>query len=200
MQEIHHRLKNNLTMITSLINLRIQESREEGTLKDIQSKIYAVSALYEKLYREGETSKIELGSYLEDIIYSIFATLCDVPFDIQIEVDEIYAPPETAITLALISNEIATNAIKYGFTKDRRNTFFVRMERDESTGGYIYTLGNTGKPFPEDIQMGTTPSLGLQLIKTLVEQLQGKVELTKKPYPEYRIFIPAEKGAAGEGR
>lgn len=95
--------------------------------------------------------------------------------------------------LALISNEIATNAIKYGFLEDGENSFFVAMKRDSATQNCIYTLANSGNPFPEDIEIGTTTSLGLQLIETLVEQLQGTIELIKKPYAEYRISIPGEK-------
>jgi len=201
MREVHHRLKNNLSMMTSLINLRMQEDRQEGALQDIQGQLQAVSTLYEKLYSNGETSRMELGPYIEDLIYSLFTSLAQVTYRIDVEMEPVWVPPETAIHIGLIANEVATNAMKYGFADgcgEEKCVFSVTFARVPEREAYLLTLSNNGKPFPADVDLSNPDTLGLRLIETLVAQLEGSVELKRTPSATYLITIPAARFSAAD--
>lgn|GEM_PF-5981258 len=201
MREVHHRLKNNLSMMTSLINLRMQEDRQEGALQDIQGQLQAVSTLYEKLYSNGDTSRMELGPYIEDLIYSLFTSLAQVSYRIDVEMEPVWVPPETAIHIGLIANEVATNALKYGFADgcgEEKCVFSVTFGRVPDRETYLLTLSNNGKPFPGDVDLSNPGTLGLRLIETLVAQLGGSVELQRTPSATYLITIPAARFSAAD--
>jgi len=91
-----------------------------------------------------------------------------------------------------VINEIATNAIKYGFTSEEAR-FSVNMKKDAESKHYILTLSNTGNPFPEEIGLENPETMGLQLISSLVAQLNGTVELQKNPNPVFTIRFPIEE-------
>ncbi|MFO7848490.1 MAG: sensor histidine kinase [Spirochaetia bacterium] len=105
---------------------------------------------------------------------------------------DISLPTRTAISLGLIINEIATNTIKHGFIDGKPARFSIDLIDDEGTGEYTLTLSNTGKPFPEEIDIENTESLGLQLVSSLVNQLEGTMTLKRSPYPVFTIHFPGE--------
>ena len=94
--------------------------------------------------------------------------------------------------LGLIINEIATNAIKHGFNEKETAVFSIKMEKDKEKNQYELTLSNTGKPFPEEIDIENTDTLGLRLISALVAQIGGTIDLKRKPHPVFTIRFPME--------
>jgi len=92
----------------------------------------------------------------------------------------------------LLVNEIATNAIKYGFTPDEEARFTVALTKDQKNRQYILTLSNSGNPFPEKVKLEHPSTLGLQLVSTLVQQIGGTIELQKQPHPVFTIRFPLE--------
>ncbi|MFW6208664.1 MAG: ATP-binding protein, partial [Spirochaetota bacterium] len=98
--------------------------------------------------------------------------------------------PDTAISIGLIINEIATNAIKHGFKPEEDSWFRVRLDTTNQGSLLLLSVSNSGHPLPRDISIGSTDTLGMRLIQTLVEQLQGSLELTREPQPVYTIRFP----------
>ena len=191
MQELNHRVKNNLAMVSSLINLKDFETAAD--LSDLQHQIETIGLIHEKLNKTGSVTEIDCRDYFDDLLSSLFSSFTKRPVKIEANIDEISIPTKSAMSLGLLINEIATNAIKYGFSGEEEAVFSVNMKEDRENGRYELTLSNTGKPFPEDLALESTETLGLRLINALVAQIDGTMELQKKPQPVFTIRFPVEE-------
>jgi PAS domain S-box-containing protein len=189
MRELNHRVKNNLHMISSLISLKDTALGDAGDLTDIKHRIDAIQTVYQQLSQTEDFSHIRVKDYMQAVLSSVFN---NSSFDIEIEnnIEEIELPSKRAVALALITNEIATNAVKYGFVKGEKASFSVSLYEDTEEHQYEYILSNSGNPFPDDIDFEKADSLGLSLIHGLVSQLDGTVELRKNPSPVFTIRFP----------
>jgi len=191
MKELNHRVKNNLAMVSSLISLK--EIDTESNLSDLRNKIEVIKSIHEKLYQQNEVGHIDIKEYLHELLEYIFSSFSGKKVDIDNNIEDMSIPTQSAIPLGLIVNEIATNAIKYGFTDYEEARFSVDMKEDSDREYYVLTLSNTGNPFPEEIGLDNPDTMGLQLISTLVAQLKGTIDLQKKPNPVFTITFPMEK-------
>ena len=124
------------------------------------------------------------------LLNSIFSSFSRWPVRIEADIDEISIPTKTAMSLGLIVNEIATNAIKHGFNEKEEAVFSIKMEKDKENNHYELTLSNTGNPFPEDLDIANSGTLGLRLISALTEQLGGTIDLKRVPRPLFTIRFP----------
>ncbi len=189
MREAYHRIKNNLAMISSLINLHTENAEENSTLIDIKQQMRAVSMLHEKLYRSDTMSSVELGQYLVELTESFFSFFTVTRVTVDADCEQITVYPDIAVYLGLLTNEVATNAAKYGFTdgtEDHR--FFIRLIR--TAEGIELTLKNSGRPFPPHISFPDSSTLGLRLIEALGKQLDAEIELQRTPSPAFIIRMP----------
>lgn len=192
LREIHHRVKNNMQIISSLLNLQsTQISNKEylATLEDSQSRIKAMSLIHEKLYRSEDLSSINFSDYISDLTRSIFRTYGSSAggVDLKIEADDILLGIDTAIPCGLIINELVSNAIKHAFPEGRKGE--VKIALKKTTAGEIeMRVIDNGAGIPADIDFNTTESLGLRLVNALSkEQLQGNIELNENGGTEFRI-------------
>ena len=190
MAELNHRVKNNLAIISSLINLKNSALGNSVDLSDIKHQIDAVRIVHDKLYKSSDITHIELRDYLQDLLTTVFSSFSAMAVEIENRIEDVRMPTRQGVPVGLITNEIATNAIKYGFAKDKKARFSVDLSVDEDEGQYILVLSNTGNPFPEDIDLDNPETLGLRLISALVSQLGGTIELKRKPSPRYTIRFP----------
>ncbi len=190
LRETNHRVKNSLNMITSLINLKTGNTEAQYAFADLKGKIQALSSLYEKLHQSSDATEIDLQQYVEELLNSLFSTFADYPIDLHTDLKSISIDPDTAIPIGLIINEIATNAIKHGFLPAEESWFRVSMDTANQGSLLVLTVENSGNPLPRDLAIGSSKTLGMRLIQTLVEQLQGSLELTREPYPGYTIRFP----------
>jgi two-component sensor histidine kinase len=188
MRELNHRVKNNLAMVSSLISLKDSETDED--LSDLKHRIDVIKLVHEKLHQQNNVEHINVKVYFQELLESIFSSTSECDVDLINNVEEVSLPAKTTIPLGLIVNEIATNAIKYGFTPDKEARFTMKMTKDSTNKQYILTLSNTGNPFPEDIGLENPETMGLQLVSTLVDQIDGTIELQKKPNPVFTIRFP----------
>lgn len=193
MKELNHRVKNNLIMISSLINLKDSALGDEIDLSDISRQIDAIRIVHEKLNQSEEIVHIDVKDYVQHLLETIFSSMTRNNITIENTIDELCITTRKAIPLGLLINELATNAIKYGFPQDEEARFSIDMKKDDSQGQYILTVTNTGNPFPEDVDLKNPQTIGMQLVAALVEQLEGSVELQRKPYPTFTIEFPAEE-------
>ena len=190
LQETHHRVKNSLNMISSLINLKTDNLEAQEAFADLKGKIKALSSLYEKLHQTNDVSQIDLQQYVEELLKSLFATFSDLPVKIIVKMNHISTDPDTAITLGLIINEIATNAVKYGFIPEQHGWFEVTLQTENQGTLFILRISNSGNPLPRSLDFSSTKTLGFRLVQTLVHQLNGNIEITREPQPVYTIRFP----------
>jgi len=188
MKELNHRVKNNLLMVTSLISLKNSES--ENDLSGIQHQIETIGLIHGKLYKTDNVTAIGSRNYISDLLSSIFSSFTARRVRIEANIDEISIPAKSAMPLGLIVNEIATNAIKHGFNEKEEAVFSVNMKENKENSRYELTLSNTGNPFPEDIDVDNSQTLGLRLITALTEQLGGTIDLKREPRPVFTIRFP----------
>jgi len=190
LRETHHRVKNSLNMINSLINLKAGNLEAQEAFTDLKGKIKALSSLYEKLHQTTDVSVVNLQHYLDELLHSLFITFSEFPIKTETQLNQISIDPDTAITIGLIVNEIATNAIKHGFIPEEKSWFKVVMESENQGTLFILKISNSGNPLPRAVDITSMHTLGFRLIQTLVDQLKGNLEITREPHPVYTIRFP----------
>jgi PAS domain S-box-containing protein len=188
MRELNHRVKNNLSLVNSLIATKEATLGEDADFSDLTGRIDAIRIVHEKLYQSDEITHINMRDYVDDLLATIFSSLSDRSVAVENEVEVVYVPTKIAIPLGLIVNEVATNAIKHGFEDVGTPRFRAEMRRAASSDAvYDLTLSNNGAPIPEDIDLNRVGSLGLRLTSLLAEQIGGSLELQKRPSPSFTI-------------
>lgn len=192
MRELNHRIKNSLLMISSLISLK--DSETEVDLSDIQHQIKAIGLIHEKLNQTENVTEISCRDYFDDLLNSIFNAFTTQRVRVEKDIDDISVSIKTALTLGLIINEIATNAIKHGFSHKEEAVFTIEMKKDKENNECDLILSNTGNSFPEEVNFRSTDTLGIRLINSLVAQIDGTIELKKKPNPVFTIRFTIEEG------
>lgn len=191
LREIHHRVKNNMQVISSLLNLQSAHIKDEDDLKifkDGQSRVKSMAMIHEKLYQSDDFSKIDFRDYIQSLVSEIFATHI-VGSDIKISVDskDIFFDVDTAIPLGLIMNELLTNSVKHAFPDDKDGEIYVYLKKEDER--YLLIVSDNGIGFPKDIDFRKTETLGLQLVNRLVEQLDGTIELDRGHGTEFKIHF-----------
>lgn len=189
MREIHHRVKNNLMMVTSLVHLKDTALGRQIDLSDVIHQIDAIRIVHEKLYRTEALNSINIREYIQDLLSTVF-TLSAKPIQIDIQIADRDLNTRIAVPLGLIVNEIATNAIKHGFDPGIENHFAASLIEDAKAGEFVLVLSNTGPAFPSEVDLDNPDSLGLQLVQTLVKEIGGTMELQRQPSPEFTIRFP----------
>ncbi|SHJ50627.1 sensor histidine kinase [Pseudozobellia thermophila] len=181
-KEIHHRVKNNLQVVASLLSLQSSFIKDE-TIKMLfrysQYRINSMGMVHEMLYRSGDLSKIDYGGYIKELVGTLIQSMRGKKSKIELitEVDNIYLNLDTSIPLGLIINEIITNSLKYGFKDSENGTIFIKLDKiDSSAYKYRLEIGDNGSGFPPNVNFRNTKSLGLKLIHKLVLQLRGNIE------------------------
>ncbi|MDP3179218.1 MAG: sensor histidine kinase [Spirochaetaceae bacterium] len=189
-KEVHHRVKNNLSILNSLIELQKSYAKDCGSLDDLQSRLDAVAIIHEKLYRSADLANIDFAEYLRDLARSLVHTLRDDPASIDIQLDSpaIMMSADTLVSLGLIATEIITNALKHGFVARRGGRISIRAE--SSAGGLTLTIGDDGVPPASQALLFESNSLGVLLIRELCAQLRGTMEVDIEGGTEYRFRFP----------
>ncbi len=187
-KEVHHRVKNNLAMIHSFLNLQAYKIENDSVVQDLKNQIRAVSTVHEKLYNDDNVTAIHFPRYVRELVSEIFYSLSRSPVSLHIDMDDIYIDPDRAVPLGLILSELATNAVKHAFEQYNENSFTVKLSEEKQK--YTLTVKNSGRPFPEDVNLNTVSSLGLVLINNLVQQLHGSLSLKKNPHTCFTITFP----------
>lgn len=190
MQELNHRVKNNLVMITSLLSLKEASLGSSADLSDVRHQIEAIRIIHEKLFQSGTITRIDIAAYLIDLLDLIFSNFSEKKVRLDTDIEELLIETKSAIPLGLLVNEIAVNAVKYGFNTPEEPVFSISLKHSADQNELVMLLSNTGPPFPEDIELNNPDTLGLQLVTNLVDQLHGTISLRREPCPEFTIRFP----------
>ena len=180
LKEIHHRVKNNLQLISSLINLQAHYITDEESLKmfnETKNRIKAIAVVHEKLHQTSGVDFVFLGDYLSSIIDLLKGTLSDEGICISIDSDsKIELEIEKAIPCGLIVNELIYNAIKYAFVHEDIDNPSIHIEVKKNNGGFRIEVNDNGVGFPADfLEILNDDSLGFEIVTSLVEQLNGTI-------------------------
>lgn len=194
--EIHHRVKNNLAVISGLMELQTLNTDHEDIRKilgDSQNRVKSIALIHEKLYHSETLSKINFENYIKDLIKNISDSIKSDCNDIQVNTrcSDISLNVNQAVPCGLILNELIINAYQHAFDEQKNGKIDIYIEnRDDS----IYlTLQDNGRGLPEDLNLHQPKSLGLKLVSTLVKQLKGKIAINNGNGTKYVITFPWEK-------
>lgn len=190
LREIHHRVNNNMQIISSLLNLQKEYVREDETrdvLQDSQSRVKSMAMVHEKLYLSGDLSHINFKQYTEKLVSDIFYTYESQIGTIKpiLNLENIELNMETAIPLGLIINELVANSLKFAFPNNEKGSITVDMKTKNDE--YALIIADDGIGFPADVDFKKTNSLGLQLVNNLVNQLDGEITLDRTHGTAYKI-------------
>jgi len=194
LREIHHRVKNNMQIISSMLKLQASHAKDrqlQNMYRDSQSRINAMSMVHEQLYASATLSAIRAHAYLENIVFSVVRSYCVSAQHLAVDVDagEILLHMDQAIPCGLIVNELVSNAAKYAFTETggainvsltRVNDKYLRLK-----------VSDNGCGLPADLNIRETTTLGLQLVDTLSDQIDGKLTVNCEQGTEICILFPA---------
>lgn len=177
--EIHHRVKNNLAVISGLLQMQIwniDDERNIEALKDSQMRVQSIALVHEKLYQSESFTNINFESYITDLASAIQRTYDNnqKKVDIEVEIDDIKITLNQAIPLSLLLNELIVNAYKHAFNGVDKGEIFIELKKMEDE--LLLHFGDNGVGLPPDIELHKSKSLGSTLIKTLVQQLNGTFE------------------------
>jgi PAS domain S-box-containing protein len=198
LKEIHHRVKNNLQIVSSLLDLQSDYIHEEDSRKFIresQDRIRSMALVHEQLYRSEDLSLIDFACYVDDLVKSLFCSAVVDQNRIRMEVDvrDIELGIDEAIPCGLIVNELVSNAIKHAFPGNRSGCVSIQGALDGE--GYVcLTVADNGVGLPRDYDVSTSESLGLQIVSLLSKQLRGTFEILGYPGVTVRIRFKSDAG------
>jgi PAS domain S-box-containing protein len=194
LQEVHHRVKNNLQVISSLINMqvrKVEDAAARRALAECQSRVQAIALIHEKLYQSKNYARVPFSEYARSLAANIFhATGVSPAINLEVEIDNLSLAVDKAIPCGLILNELITNALKHAFPNERRGT--IRVELRQAAGILELVVSDDGIGMSSAFVPATSGSLGMQLVLTLVEQLDGNLEILREVGTAFRVRFPVE--------
>ena len=209
-REVHHRIKNNLQVISALLSLQAEKFEDKEVIeafRESQNRVSSISMIHEELHEGKNLDTLDFTEYLQKLTSDLFASykVRNDNVSLKLNLEKVDIGMETAIPLGIIVNEIISNSLKYAFSEKtdgeisltfgRTESFFEKYgalysgeeilnERDFC---YILTVKDDGKGLPDDVDFKNAKTLGLQLINVLVEQIGGVIQLRRNKGTEYII-------------
>lgn len=196
LKEIHHRVKNNLMVISSLLNLQSRYIKDKAALdifKESQNRAKSMAIIHEHLYRSTDLKRINFGEYIRTLSTELYHTYVPSPSQISlnINVKDLMLDINTSVPLGLIVNELVTNSMKHAFPQGKKGDINVELyKKDEK---YVLSVEDNGIGFPDDVDYKNSHSLGLQLVNSLTDQIGGSIELDKNDGTNFKVIFSEEK-------
>ncbi len=183
LQEVHHRVKNNMQVISSLSRLQfrhIDDERVEQSVHNLQRRIQTMSIVHEKLYRSDDIASIDFSEFVDELIRELLMSYCIMPDQIalSVEVEKIRLGVHYAIPCGLIINELVTNSFKYAFPGTTSGQIAIRMYRQADRQIYL-ELKDNGVGIPEELDIKNSKSMGLRLVSILIQQIKGEYQIER---------------------
>ncbi len=193
LREIHHRIKNNLAIISGLIELQMEKSMDRGAhkvLRDSQSRIQSMALVHDKLYRTTTVSDIGMQTYIEELVESLKSTFTESDSDIelQFDIDDIRLDIDRAIPCGLLINELVVNSFKHAFT-DGEGLLKVKFKKVDDS--YRLIVADNGLGLPENYEDKMQSSLGLMLVDTFKRQLEAEMTVENRNGAHFAIEFPS---------
>lgn len=191
LREIHHRVKNSLSIVSGLLELQLDTTDNEvakDVLKDSQTRIRSMALIHEKLYQTESLSNIDLDTYLKELVEAIHGTFVEYKeaVDLQFALEQIKMDIDRVIPCGLLINELVVNAFKHAFTKDEQGV--LRIELTQKNGSVMLKISDNGPGLPDDFSLSDEDSLGGMLINTFASQLEADTKINKRENGSEFVF------------
>ena len=201
LKEIHHRVKNNLQIISSLLYLQSRKITDQAILdmfQDGQNRVKSMALVHEKLYQAQDLAHVDFADYLRNLARYLFRSYRVARQDIALKVDveHLSLDVDIAIPCGLIVNELLSNALKHAFPSGQAGEVRLELKQPNEAEHLMLIIRDNGVGFPPDLNFKRTRSLGLQLVNNLVRQLNGTIELTYDNGTIFRITFPHKRKRA----
>jgi len=214
-KEIHHRIKNNLQVISSLLDLQAEQFRNRENIKDSevleafresQDRVVSMALIHEELYKGGGFETLNFSPYIRELVENLFHTysLGDIDISLSMDLEEnVFFDMDTAVPLGMIINELVSNSFKHAFIGRDKGEIQIELYREESTEfesenckstNFILTVSDNGVGIPDNLNIEDLGSLGMQLVASLIDQMDGELELKRNNGTEFTMkFTVTEK-------
>jgi two-component sensor histidine kinase/tetratricopeptide (TPR) repeat protein len=197
LHEIHHRVKNNLQIVSSMLNLQanaVNDEHAKEALRESHNRVKSIALIHQKLYSYDELSTILLKDYVEQLCnhLKVVYSATNITFTNDVQPADAKLEMEAAIPLGLILNELITNSIKYAFPNNQQGLISIQF-RQNVNGGRTITIGDNGVGISEQFQPGQTKSLGFRIVNELTRQIKGTIETRNSDGAQFIITFPAVK-------
>jgi two-component system, sensor histidine kinase PdtaS len=191
LKEIHHRVKNNLQILSSLLNLQSQNVKNKKAieaLSESQQRLHSIALVHQKLYQNDNLAKINVKEYLEDLVETIHLSFYSKEKSVsyRLNIADVNLDVDTVVPLGLILNELVTNAYKYAFNKANDGALSIDLNKEDEHL-YLLIVKDNGPGLPENLNIDETESLGLKLVSILVKQLEGTINVKSNNGAEFNI-------------
>jgi len=193
LREIHHRVKNNLQIISSLLNLQSRHIHDEPSLDMFQEsrhRVRSMALVHEKLYRSGDMARIDFCEYLQSLANHLFMSygVNSASVELDVDVKDVYLDINTSIPCGLIVNELVSNSLKHAFTGREKGRIRIVLQ-PENKNKFKLLVSDDGVGLPRSLDVLNTDSLGLQLVTMLVEQLHGTLSIQRNQGTSFEIVF-----------
>jgi two-component sensor histidine kinase len=190
-REIHHRVKKNLAVISSLLYLqskKVTDGVVNEALLESQMRIRSMVMIHERLYKSEDLSGIDYGEYIHELTNTLFRSyrLDSTKVKLELDVGEIRFDTDTAVHCGLIINELVSNAFKHAFPDNRKGVIKIKLHGDDDRK-YTLIVSDNGIGLKADFSIEKSETLGVQLIKTLIEQLGGTIEIIRDEGTTFKV-------------
>ena len=192
LREIHHRVKNNLQVISSLVSLQadgLTDSVVRGLLGDVRDRVRSMALVHERLYSSDSLAALDFAEYARSLAGYLLRTYAEVAANVRLSlaVEPIALPVGAAVHCGLILNELVSNALKHAFPDRRSGELVVSLERDPVSSAVCLSVRDSGVGLPAGLDWRNAPSLGLRLVHMLARQLNGTVAVRSGTGTEFLV-------------
>lgn len=199
LKEIHHRVKNNLQIVHSVLSLqakRIDDAATRRLFDESLNRVYSMSLIHERLYQAKNLNHIDFKEYLQDLVDAIMASYHCPAVTCAVEMESLFLDVNVGIPCGLIVNELVSNSLKHAFPDGRKGSIFVGI-RKNSRGENLLTVEDNGIGLPPAVDSLSNTSLGLQIVRGLTAQIHGTVAYTTVEGARFRVTFPGSAGKHG---
>jgi two-component sensor histidine kinase/PAS domain-containing protein len=190
--ELNHRVSNNLTLVSSILQMKARAADHEvvrDQLLRAEARVQSIAQVHRALYRGGRTEQVEIGAYLRDLCEGVAEALTqDDRIALQIEADSIFVPVDTAIPLGMVVNELVTNAVKYAYPYPDGGVISVALTREDQ--GMRLVIADRGHGLSKEA-LRASRGLGMRLVRSLVAQVDGQLVVRGPPGTAFEITLPS---------
>ena len=187
LKEIHHRVKNNLQIISSLLNLQsgnVSDDKDLELFIESRDRVRSMAMIHEKLYQSENLSKINFKDYLENLTQQLLMSYdLTGKVNLNFDCDDVFMGIETAVPCGLLVNELITNSMKHAFPDELSGNINITLKEYDD---YELIISDDGIGLPKDINIDESNSLGLQIINNLINQIDGTIKLNNNPAPNLK--------------
>ena len=197
LKEIHHRVKNNLQVVSSLLRLQANSHRDpavQAALQEAQERIHAIALIHQKLKHAPDPTRLDLAAYIQTLAERLVRSYASTPtlVDLQIQVDPVRLGPDEAVPLGLILNELVSNILQHAFPPGEGGSIEIQVEALPG-GQALLRIADSGVGLPEGVDLDRG-GLGFQLVRALADQLGGTLELERRRGAAFRLTFTPHPG------